>query len=116
MPEAIQFRVISKLLSRIRRIFIAPQFGTGELTFFGGECRGETDVLSRLPDASVSTDVLKNDLEGLARIGIGGFELVPFYLYGLPAGGQTPTDVSLGNSPVVQVDLIIADISVIFAD
>ncbi|KAH8679546.1 hypothetical protein BGZ60DRAFT_554003 [Tricladium varicosporioides] len=45
-----------------------------------------------LPDASISTDVLKDDIKNLAQVGIGGFELVPFYLYGLPAGGQTPTD------------------------
>ncbi|PVH75254.1 hypothetical protein DL98DRAFT_602280, partial [Cadophora sp. DSE1049] len=45
-----------------------------------------------LPDASVSADVVKSDLEDLASIGLGGFEFLPFYLYGLPAGGPTPTD------------------------
>ncbi|KAM3082308.1 hypothetical protein ACMFMG_004752 [Clarireedia jacksonii] len=45
-----------------------------------------------LPDASVSAKVLKDDIEGLARVGMGGFELLTFYLYGLPAGGPTPTD------------------------
>ena len=47
---------------------------------------------------------------------MGGFELVPFYLYGLPAGGQTPTDVGPKNLPLVQVDLIVADIQVILAN
>jgi hypothetical protein len=45
----------------------------------------------------VSTDVVKHDIEDLAKVGMGGIELVPFYLYGLPSGGAPPTDVLANN-------------------
>jgi len=48
----------------------------------------------RLPDASVSHDVLTSDIAGIAGIGAGGIQFVPFYLYGLPGGGDPPTDWS----------------------
>ncbi|KAH7403781.1 hypothetical protein BKA64DRAFT_777464 [Cadophora sp. MPI-SDFR-AT-0126] len=46
-----------------------------------------------LPDASISMDVLQSDIDDLAKAGMGGFEFLPFYLYGLPnPNGPPPTD------------------------
>jgi hypothetical protein len=38
---------------------------------------------SRLPDAGVSEDVLRDDISNISAVGAGGFEFLPFYMYGL---------------------------------
>ncbi|PQE23273.1 secreted protein [Rutstroemia sp. NJR-2017a BVV2] len=43
-------------------------------------------------DASVPPDVIRQDIDSVAEAGGGGLEFVPYYLYGLPAGGTPPTD------------------------
>ncbi|KAL4732950.1 hypothetical protein BDV11DRAFT_176163 [Aspergillus similis] len=45
-----------------------------------------------LPDASVSTSYVQQDIADLAAKGAGGFELVPFYAYGNPTDAVPPTD------------------------
>lgn len=37
----------------------------------------------RLPDASVSSDIVAKDISSMAAIGAGGLQFLPFYLYGL---------------------------------
>lgn len=37
----------------------------------------------RLPDASVSEEILQLDIANISSVGAGGFEFLPFYLYGL---------------------------------
>lgn len=58
----------------------------------------------RLPDASVSADIVAKDISSLADIGAGGIEYLPFYFYGLvyaqlipvPDGPiEPPTDWSI---------------------
>lgn len=58
----------------------------------------------RLPDASVSADIVAKDISSLAEIGAGGIEYLPFYFYGLvyaqlipvPDGPiEPPTDWSI---------------------
>lgn len=46
----------------------------------------------RLPDASVSADIVRRDILNITATGAGGVEFLPFYLYGLPSGGVPPTD------------------------
>lgn len=48
--------------------------------------------LVRLPDGSIPPEVLRQDIDSIADVGGGGFEFVPYYLYGLPLGGDPPTD------------------------
>ncbi|GFF56219.1 hypothetical protein IFM58399_10263 [Aspergillus lentulus] len=51
-----------------------------------------------LPDASVSADVVQEDIARIAEAGGGGIELLPFYLYGLPtAQGMNATPPSDWN-------------------
>jgi len=57
-------------------------------------------LIDRLPDASVSNEILARDIKDLAEIGMGGFHFVPFYLYGLSTPGAVPpVDVSVGRKP-----------------
>ncbi|KAJ4354220.1 uncharacterized protein N0V89_005954 [Didymosphaeria variabile] len=44
--------------------------------------RKSIDQLSRLPDASVSSDAVANDIRSVKEAGAGGLEILPFYLYG----------------------------------
>ncbi|KAL1856677.1 hypothetical protein Plec18167_009116 [Paecilomyces lecythidis] len=46
----------------------------------------------RLPDAGVSDDILRADIGNISSIGAGGFELLPFYLYGLVGEEYGPAD------------------------
>ncbi|KAH6716535.1 hypothetical protein BKA61DRAFT_717923 [Leptodontidium sp. MPI-SDFR-AT-0119] len=43
-----------------------------------------------LPDASISPDVLSQDIASMAEVGAGGLEFLPFYLYGNVVGGGLP--------------------------
>ncbi|GFF41933.1 hypothetical protein IFM58399_06440 [Aspergillus lentulus] len=45
-----------------------------------------------IPDASVTTSYVQQDIADLAAKGAGGFELVPFYAYGNPTDAALPTD------------------------
>lgn len=47
-------------------------------------------IHSRLPDASVSEDVLRADIANISAVGAGGLEFVPFYLYGLVGSEYGP--------------------------
>ncbi|KAI9730419.1 MAG: hypothetical protein M1834_005929 [Cirrosporium novae-zelandiae] len=48
------------------------------------------EIPPRLPDASASADVVRQDISSLADVGAGGLEFLPFYLYGLPTSGAVP--------------------------
>lgn len=44
----------------------------------------------RVPDASVSSEFLKEDIDSIAAIGVGGVNIVPHYIFGLPIDGIDP--------------------------
>ncbi|GAD98073.1 RING zinc finger protein [Paecilomyces variotii No. 5] len=45
-----------------------------------------------LPDAGVSDDILRADIGNISSVGAGGFEFLPFYLYGLVGEEYGPAD------------------------
>lgn len=48
--------------------------------------------MSRFPDASVPVQAVEQDISNLSAIHAGGFEFIPFYLYGLATSDTPPTD------------------------
>jgi hypothetical protein len=44
----------------------------------------------RLPDAGVSVDTLRDDIANMSAVGAGGFEFIPFYMYGLVGSAYGP--------------------------
>ena len=84
--------------SEIHHPYIGPNFDTGEsvlrlwpktLRVVSSNCHCATEdpnekiiTTSRLPDASISSELVTRDIRDISLVGAGGLEFLPYYVYG----------------------------------